>query len=82
MARGRLIDDAGKSTVSSVPDVDAILLEVGRQQLAALFGNAMFTALTGIRRENLAYLFAFPLGDAMTPHRASRSTLASWPRPF
>jgi hypothetical protein len=61
MARGRLIDDAGKSTVSSVADLDASVLEIGRQQLAGLFENQLFSAATGIKRENLAYLYAFTL---------------------
>jgi hypothetical protein len=62
MARGRLVGADGKSTVSSVGDSEALLLEAGRQQLAALFENTLFTATTGISREELAYLFAFPLG--------------------
>ena len=58
-AHGALVDAAGKSTVSSVPDAQAALLEQGRQQLAPLLADETFANLTGIKRENLAYIFAF-----------------------
>jgi hypothetical protein len=61
MARGKLVGDDGKSTVSSVGDLEASLLEAGRMQLAPLFDNGLFVATTGITREQLAYLYAFPL---------------------
>ncbi len=61
MARGSLMGGDGRSTVSSVSDQDAIQLEVGRVQLAALLDNATFVGVTGLRREDIAYLFAFPL---------------------
>jgi hypothetical protein len=61
MARGKLVGDDGKSTVSSVSDLEAGLLEAGRAQLAPLFDNGLFVATTGITREQLAYLYAFPL---------------------
>ena len=53
-----LVED-GKSTISSVPDGDAALLEVGRAQLATLFDNPVFGPLTGITRDKLVYCFAF-----------------------
>jgi hypothetical protein len=62
MSRGKLTGTDGKSTVSSVPDEDATLLEIGRQQLAPLLDNPLFVGVTGLEREDIAYLFAFPLG--------------------
>jgi hypothetical protein len=62
MARGKLVGEDGKSTVSIVSDSDALALEAGRLQLAALLGNPLFTATTGISREDLAYVYAFLLG--------------------
>jgi hypothetical protein len=62
MARGPLVNAAGKSLVSSVGDADAASLEVGRQQLAALLENPMLTESTWQRREQIAYLFAFLVG--------------------
>jgi len=49
----------GHSTISTVADSDAAALEVGREQLAALFDNPVFTPLTGLSRTNLVYCFAF-----------------------
>jgi hypothetical protein len=54
-----LVDDAGNSQIPSVSDADAALLEVGRQQLAALFDSPVFGPLTGLSRQNLVYCFAF-----------------------
>lgn len=54
-----LVDADGKSQLSTVPDADAALLEVGRAQLAPLFDNPVLGALTGITREELVYCFAF-----------------------
>jgi hypothetical protein len=54
-----LVDDDGNSQLSTVPDADAALLEVGRAQLATLFDNPVFGPLTGITRETLVYCFAF-----------------------
>jgi hypothetical protein len=65
MARGPLVDGGGKSTVSSVSDVEAAQLEVGRRQLGALLeapGVFGMGSLTNIRREDIAYLFAFIWG--------------------
>jgi hypothetical protein len=63
MARGPLLDPATmKSTVSSIGDAEAMQLEVGRQGLATLLDSPVFQALTQIRREDLAYLFAFTWG--------------------
>lgn len=54
-----LVDATGHSLISTVSDSDAGTLELGREQLAALFDNAVFTPLTGLRRDNLVYCFAF-----------------------
>ena len=61
--QGTLVDPkTGHSTISTVADADAALLEVGRAQLAALFDNPGLKGLTGVGRDNLVYAFAFPLG--------------------
>jgi hypothetical protein len=63
MARGPLLNPATmKSTVSSIGDAEAAQLEVGRQGLAMLLDDPTFQTLTSIRREDLAYLFAFTWG--------------------
>jgi hypothetical protein len=54
-----LVDEEGKSTISSVPDADAALLEAGRMELRTLFDNPVFGPLTGITRAELVYCFAF-----------------------
>jgi hypothetical protein len=54
-----LVDGAGHSTVSGIADADAAALEAGRQALAPLFDNPIFTPLTGITRANLVYCYAF-----------------------
>jgi hypothetical protein len=54
-----LVDEDGKSQLSTVPDADAALLESGRAELATLFDNPVFGPLTGITREALVYCFAF-----------------------
>jgi hypothetical protein len=54
-----LVDSAGHSTVSGVPDAAAAALEVGREALAPLFDNPIFTPLTGVSRTNLVYAYAF-----------------------
>jgi hypothetical protein len=54
-----LIDSGGHSTVSGVSDSDAIQLEAGRQALAPLLDNPIFTPLTGVSRANLVYAYAF-----------------------
>jgi hypothetical protein len=59
MARGSLIDAGGKSTVSTLADIEAMLLEVGRRQLAALLDDRTFMTFTQIERANIGYLFAF-----------------------
>ena len=63
---GSLVDADGHSTISSVADANAAQLEVGRQQLAMLFDNAMLASLTGgwLTREELIYSFAFLLKAA------------------
>jgi len=61
--QGTLVDPAtGHSTISTVADADAVQLEAGRSQLAVLFNDTHFKALTGVGRDNLVYAFAFPLG--------------------
>jgi len=59
--RGSLTDETGHSTISTVSDADAALLEAGRLQLATLFDDPSFAALTGVTRESLVYCYAFPL---------------------
>jgi hypothetical protein len=54
-----IADTKGKSLISSVADADAVALEAGRAQLAALFNNPIFGSLTGLTRDNLVYCFAF-----------------------
>ncbi|HEX5098169.1 MAG TPA: hypothetical protein VFV94_01660 [Polyangiaceae bacterium] len=54
-----LVDDQGKSQLSSVSDADAAALEAGRQELATLFDNPVFGPLTALTRESLVYCFAF-----------------------
>lgn len=54
-----LVDAAGHSTVSGVSDADAAALEAGRQALAPLLDNPIFTPLTGVSRANLVYAYAF-----------------------
>ena len=60
--KGALVDTAGHSTISTVGDSDAAMLDVGRRQLATLFDNPVFQPLTGVSRANLVYCFAFPFG--------------------
>jgi hypothetical protein len=54
-----LVDGAGHSTVSEVPDAAAAALEAGRQALQPLLDNPMIASLTGITRANLVYSYAF-----------------------
>jgi hypothetical protein len=54
-----LVDSAGHSTVSGIADADAAALEAGRQALAPLLDNPIFSPLTGVTRANLVYAFAF-----------------------
>jgi hypothetical protein len=58
--RGALVDATGRSTISTIADADAVMLEAGRKQLATLFDNQSFASLTGLSREKLVYCFAFP----------------------
>ena len=65
MARGPVVDATGRITVSSLSDqMQAMQLEGGRQQLRALLDNESLAELTGLRREQLAYLIAIPWGVA------------------
>jgi len=59
--QGPLVDAGGHSTISGVSDSDAAMLEAGRQQLAPLFDSGV-AGLTGIKRADLVYCFAFALG--------------------
>ena len=54
-----LVDTAGHSTVSGVADADAAALEAGRQMLAPLLDDPIFTPLTCVSRANLVYAYAF-----------------------
>ena len=54
-----LVDASGHSQISSVSDADAVALEAGRAELGTLFENPVFSALTGLSRDNLVYCFAF-----------------------
>jgi hypothetical protein len=58
-----LVDEQGKSQLSSVSDADAAELEKGRLSLATLFDNPVFRGLTKLTRENLVYCFAFTFQD-------------------
>ena len=62
--REALVDAFGHSTISTVSDGDAAMLDAGRKSLAGLFDMPSFTALTGVVRERLVYCFAFPFGAA------------------
>jgi hypothetical protein len=54
-----LVDSAGHSAVSEVPDAAAAALEAGRQALQPLLDNPAFSTLTGVTRANLVYCYAF-----------------------
>jgi hypothetical protein len=56
------LSSGGKSTISSVADADANLLELGRGELAKLFDDPGFAMVTHVMREQLIYCFAFPFG--------------------
>jgi hypothetical protein len=58
-----LVNEQGKSQLSSVSDADAAELEKGRLSLATLFDNPVFRGLTKLTRENLVYCFAFTFQD-------------------
>jgi hypothetical protein len=63
MARGPVVVD-GKITVSALGDLaTASQLEAGRMQLRALLDNESIGELTGVRREQIAYLIAFAWGS-------------------
>jgi hypothetical protein len=53
-----LTDAAGHSTISTVADADAAMLEAGRAQLAMFFDSQGAT-IPGIQRDTLVYCFAF-----------------------
>jgi hypothetical protein len=57
--RGPLVGSEGRSTLLSVSDDDAAMLETGRLQLAMLFDDAVVPSLLGISRETLVYCYAF-----------------------
>ncbi|MFL5304989.1 MAG: hypothetical protein ACJ8F1_07235 [Polyangia bacterium] len=60
--QGSLIDADMHSVISGLSDAQAAVAEAGRQQLQPLFDNAALTGITGIRRTNLVYCFAFAFG--------------------
>ena len=63
MARGPVVDAAGNPTVSAlVGDSRAPTIEVGRQQLSALLDNPTIFELSGVSREQIAFLIAIPWG--------------------
>ncbi|MES1206002.1 MAG: hypothetical protein ABUS79_08690 [Pseudomonadota bacterium] len=62
--RGALVDKDAHSTIPTVSDGDAAMLEAGRLQLATLFDTPTFASLTRVMREQLVYCFAFPFGVA------------------
>ena len=57
--RGKLLDDAGRSTVEGVSDADASQLEPGRTDLASLLDDQLFAQLTKLKREDIVYVYAF-----------------------
>ncbi|HVV16341.1 MAG TPA: hypothetical protein VHH90_03985 [Polyangia bacterium] len=57
--QGSLVDSDMHSVIAGVSDGQAAIAEGGRRQLQPLFDNAALTGLTGIRRDNLVYCFAF-----------------------
>src|SRR5258708_19313830 len=59
--RGPLVDANGRSTLLTVPDSDAAMLETGRLQLAMLFDDPPLPKLIGISRQPLLYCYAFPV---------------------
>jgi hypothetical protein len=61
---GALLTEDGKSTVSGVNDDQAAQLEPARQELALLLSDPQFSGLTGLTRENLAFVFSFDLPGA------------------
>jgi hypothetical protein len=63
MARGPVVMD-GKITVSALGDLAmASQVEGGRTQLRALLDNDSIAELTGVRRDQIAYLIAFAWGS-------------------
>ncbi len=62
--QGSLIDSQMHSVISGLTDAQAAMAEAGRRQLEPLFDNAALAGLTGIKRENLVYCFAFSFGVA------------------
>ncbi|HVT07021.1 MAG TPA: hypothetical protein VHO67_06170 [Polyangia bacterium] len=60
--QGSLVDSDMHSVISGLSDAQAAVAEAGRQQLQPLFDNAALTGLTGIKRSNLVYCFAFTFG--------------------
>jgi hypothetical protein len=63
MARGPVVVD-GKVTVSALGDLAmANQVEGGRMQLRALLDNDSIGELTGVRRDQIAYLIAFAWGS-------------------
>ncbi len=57
--RGKLLDEAGHSTVEGVSDADASQLEPGRVDLGLLLDDPLFSQLTKLAREDIVYVYAF-----------------------
>jgi hypothetical protein len=60
--QGSLVDADMHSVISGLSDAQAAVAEAGRRQLQPLFDNAALTGITGIRRDDLVYCFAFNFG--------------------
>jgi len=58
-SRGKLVDEAGHSTVEGVSDDDAKQLEPARSDLGLLIDDPLFGLLTKLKRENIVYVYAF-----------------------
>jgi hypothetical protein len=67
-ARGPLSDaKTGKSNVDALADADAAQLEPVRAQFAALLDDAAFGALTGLTRDDIAFLFGLHYAGGKAP---------------
>jgi hypothetical protein len=53
------LEEGGHSLVSGFSDADAVALEMGRQGLAKVLDNPVFSPLTGVTRANIVYAYAF-----------------------
>lgn len=62
--QGSLVDANMHSVIAGLSDAQAAAAEAGRRQLQPLFDNGPLTGLTGVKRSNLVYCFAFTFGGA------------------